>query len=463
MENAKSFYLHTRPRNLRMNLADSKLNRAVPAILVAIAMSVSLVAFLGVGTVEASSTPLYSQNFNSYANGATPAGWNNDGDRWAVEAGNYTYTSTTYGGWTASLYEGQTFTNFRYTINASGVAGCQTGQSPPVLAIVFRATNRANNYYFWGDIDKIQIVKYVTGIPYVLATKGILGGIQPATNHWFNMTVDVVGTNITAVWDNTYTITTFDSQFASGYIGVATYNCNSEFNNVIVSSLGRPVPSFERTALLNVYNSRADLQTAFPEAATGTYTNLVNWAYGVVSQQWVDGSYDALAPYAYWYALMNTYDTSPDLQVAFPNAYYSTTSYRGLINWAGGVVTQKWTDGRYNILNTYGYWYDLMSTYNARSDLQSEFSNVYSNSTTANYLSLINWAGGVVLQKWVDGSYTSLQPFGYWYGLMMVYNTSPDLQSAFPNAYASQSAYQSLINWAGGVVTQQWKIGRAHV
>jgi len=213
------------------------------------------------------------------------------------------------------------------------------------------------------------------------------------------------------------------------------------------------IASTELTALLSVYNSRPDLQTAFPEVEAGTYSNLVNWAYGVSTGKWVDSSYNTLAPYAYWYTLMYTYSQRPDLQAAFPNAYYSTGSYLGLINWAGGVVSQQWSDSSYNSLQPYGYWYALIMVYNQRSDLQAAYPNGY---TSESYLSLINWAGGVVTHQWTDSSYSILNIFGYYYDLMMVYNARPDLQSAFLNAYGSATSFQNLVNWASGVVNNSW-------
>ena len=54
------------------------------------------------------------------------------------------------------------------------------------------------------------------------------------------------------------------------------------------------------TALMSVYNSRADLQASFPNAPTNTasYQGLLAWAKGVVEQQWVDGAYSTLEPFA---------------------------------------------------------------------------------------------------------------------------------------------------------------------
>ncbi len=173
------------------------------------------------------------------------------------------------------------------------------------------------------------------------------------------------------------------------------------------------VPSFELTALLNVYYGRPDLQAAFPEVASGTFTNLVNWGYGVVTHQWVDGAYSTLAPYGYWYTLMHIYNTRSDIQSAFSNAYYSKANYQGLINWAGGVVTRQRVNSSYSTLNPYGYWYDLLMTYNTRPDLQAAFPGVYT--SQSQYQSLVNWANWVVTHPGSDGAIINLNFYASYY------------------------------------------------
>jgi hypothetical protein len=154
---------------------------------------------------------------------------------------------------------------------------------------------------------------------------------------------------------------------------------------------------------------------------------------------------------------MMVYNGRSDLQSLFPNAYGNWNSYVGLVNWAGGTVTQQWVDGNYGLLNPYGYWYVLMYRYNFRSDLQALWPNAYSSWTS--YQSLVNWGGGTVTKQWVDGDYSALNRYGYWFALMMVYNSRSDLQNLFPAPYASGSSYQALLQWAKGVVDKSWTDG----
>ena len=205
-------------------------------------------------------------------------------------------------------------------------------------------------------------------------------------------------------------------------------------------------------ALYTVYNSRPDLQAAFPEAPGNLVqgSELVSWAGSVVLGQTTDSAYTALAPYGYWYALMAVYNGRADLQSAFPDAYQNFTNYTLLVNWAGGVVTNSFLDSDASTLAPFGYYYDLMYVYDGRSDLQSAFPNAFTDA--GSYTLLVNWAGGALTNAFFDSDSSVLAPFGYYYVLMCVYDGRADLQTAFPNAFTNWSEQQALVSWAGEVV-----------
>jgi hypothetical protein len=208
-------------------------------------------------------------------------------------------------------------------------------------------------------------------------------------------------------------------------------------------------------ALTDVYNYRPDLQTAFPDIGSNpaSLQALVDWAGQVVSGQVSDSNYSSLEPFGYFYSLMFVYDQRSDLQAAYPNAYTDTAAYEQLVTWAANVVTTQSTDAAYPVLADYGYWYALMSTYNARADLQAEFPDPYDSS--ASFLGLVDWAAGTVSGNWSDSAYPTLAPFGFWYSLMAVYNSRTDLQTAFPQAYTNFTNFSALVGWAGSVVSKQ--------
>jgi hypothetical protein len=197
--------------------------------------SLSILSVFSTSVTTAQSV-LFSENFNGLANGSQPPNWAHD-STWSVQNGVYSSSGSTTQ--TQAYYTGATFSDFEYQVLATGLPNC--GQKPPVLALTFRMQNKQNGYWFWGDIDKLQIVKWVNGQPNYLTVNPpynskSIGQINPTGT--FNMTIIANGSSLTAIWNSQYTITVQDSTYSSGYIGVGTYHCNAAFNNVLVTSLG---------------------------------------------------------------------------------------------------------------------------------------------------------------------------------------------------------------------------------
>jgi hypothetical protein len=163
--------------------------------------------------------------------------------------------------------------------------------------------------------------------------------------------------------------------------------------------------------LMMVYDHRGDLQYAFVNAYTDltNYTAFVNWAGGAVTGAFTDSAAATLSPFGYYYTLRMVYDGRADLQAAFPNAYTNPAEYSLLVNWAGGVVTGSFVDSDLSTLNHYGYYYALMVTYNGRGDLQAAFPSAFTNGVS--YHNLLVWAKNVVTHKFPDSSYATLLPF----------------------------------------------------
>jgi hypothetical protein len=205
--------------------------------------------------------------------------------------------------------------------------------------------------------------------------------------------------------------------------------------------------------LMGTYDGRSDLQAAFPEAYGNltSYTELITWADGVVQGRWSDSANSTLAPFASWYRLMGTYNARQDLQSAFPDVYGNFTEYTNLVNWASGVVAGHWVDPANSTLAPVGYLFDLMSIYEGRSDLRSAFPDAFTNWTKGQ--ALLSWAGAVVNGTFSDGSRAKLLPYGYWYVLFgWVYEHRADLERAFPFALTQETTQERLLAWAKSVV-----------
>jgi predicted O-methyltransferase YrrM len=70
-------------------------------------------------------------------------------------------------------------------------------------------------------------------------------------------------------------------------------------------------------ALLKVYEERADLREVFPEARSGDYAQLIDWAAGVATKKWKDNSFASLQEYARWYSARFTGAPRPPVAVVW--------------------------------------------------------------------------------------------------------------------------------------------------
>ncbi len=114
--------------------------------------------------------------------------------------------------------------------------------------------------------------------------------------------------------------------------------------------------------LLTVYDERTDLRSAWPDAngSAPEFTGLVNWAGEVLNGTFADSSRSALTPFGYWAVLLWVYDGRSDLQSAFPNAFTNGTSWSQLLEWADGVVSQSFVDSAYTTLLPYASTYEQL-------------------------------------------------------------------------------------------------------
>ena len=267
------------------------------------------------------------------------------------------------------------------------------------------------------------------------------------------------GTSITVLMpygDYPYEIVAPPGYFATPSSGTITVVNGAVTLNVTFSPGAQgPIPQ-AIAELFSIYSQRSDLQSEFPAANTtlAGLAELAGWAGGVVVGAPSDPAYDALAPYAAWYVLMSTYNDRPDLQAAFPGAYGDFTDFTHLVDWAGGVVNDSFPDVARTALAPFGSFYALMSVYDGRPDLQAAFPQAYTNAT--NYTGLVDWAGEVVNGSFEDSANSTLQPFGYYFDLMTVYDGRADLQAAFPDAFTNFASYLALVVWAGEVVNDSF-------
>ncbi len=271
----------------------------------------------------------------------------------------------------------------------------------------------------------------------------------------------------TATQSSTGSSTTFDVAY-----GTYAYTITAPIGYTVSVSSGSLLASGYRTVsltftpwttggaaipnLYGVYLSDSALQTAYPNVQTSmaSFESLVNWAGSVVRGGTSDPNNVTLVPYGYWYDLMSVYDQRGDLQYAFVNAFTVQANYTALLSWAGQVVTNVYPDGDSGLLASYGYYYDLAYVYNSRGDLQAAFPNALT--TPSEWNALLIWAGEVATNAFTDSSASTLAPYNYYYVLAFVYNSRGDLQAAYPNALTSGASWAELVTWAQNVVNHKF-------
>ncbi len=180
----------------------------------------------GVVTITVSSTSgngLYSEDFNAN----TSVGWIVNGGTWA--AANQHFESTNSNGEFTSFYNGSSFSNYTYQLDAVPVWGNDIG-------FLFNYVD-INNYYIViinVNTNTAYLKKNINGTLSVLATAAFAGNGLGGSNSIMitnTGTATTVKINNSLIFDNIST-----TELASGKIGLYSFYCPSSFDNILVTS-----------------------------------------------------------------------------------------------------------------------------------------------------------------------------------------------------------------------------------
>ena len=208
-------------------------------------------------------------------------------------------------------------------------------------------------------------------------------------------------------------------------------------------------PHAHTYALLSIYDARADLQAAYPEAGSGDMTGLVRWAWQYGTTDYPadpNGPHAVLGPHAHTYALLSIYDARADLQAAYPEA--GSGDMTGLVRWAWQYGTTDYPadpNGPHAVLGPHAHTYALLSIYDARADLQAAYPEV----VAGDHAALTVWARDWGINDYPadpNGPHAVLGPHAHTYALLSIYDARPDLQAAYPEVVAGDHA--ALTVWA---------------
>jgi len=179
-------------------------------------------------TTAAAAVNLFSDNFES---GST-TNWTLAGGAWSVVTdGTRVMRQAGTSGDTRALSNPSPWTNQVVTARVKPLTWNGTDRFVAVLA---RAQNATNYYYVTlRSSNKLELKKLINGAPTTLASKT---NFTVATNTWYTVKLEVIGTTLRAYVNGTLQLTATDTQYASGKAGLATFNATASFDDVTVTS-----------------------------------------------------------------------------------------------------------------------------------------------------------------------------------------------------------------------------------
>jgi lysophospholipase L1-like esterase len=209
------------------------------------------------------SDALYAENFDAN----TSAGWTANGGTWVAE--NQRWNNTNTNGVFTSFYNGNTFSNYTYSLDATPVWGNNIG-------FIFNYQD-AGNYYLLeinGNTKNTAITKMQDYSASVI-THGTFIGNGFNTNHQISIKNDAATTTVSingaTVFNNVPT-----TDFASGKIGLYAFYCPAYFDNILVTSNNKfPAVSITTPAYHTTLTEPANIVvTASATDADGTVGNV---------------------------------------------------------------------------------------------------------------------------------------------------------------------------------------------
>ncbi len=183
-------------------------------------------------------TTLYSDDFESDAIGAPPAGWNIVSGTWSVAMdGTHVMKETDTNTASAKSINTGSAAWTDYALQAQVKPGTTANGTSNVLAA--RYTDDSNSYaLILKDGTSWYFGKKVKGV----WTTFVSGALSYNTSTWYRLEIDVVGTTLSAFINGTKMASATDSTFSSGAIDVMSRYL-MEVDNVTVTALGSPPPS----------------------------------------------------------------------------------------------------------------------------------------------------------------------------------------------------------------------------
>nr|WP_117208225.1 family 16 glycoside hydrolase [Allorhizocola rhizosphaerae] len=198
-------------------------------VLAAIASAAAVLVVATLASV-ATAAPLFADNFDD----GNANGWTTSGGSWSVSSGAYQQTGTS----SDARARAGSASWANYTVSVRVRANAFNG-SNRFVAVLARAQSNTSYYYVaLRSNNTVELKKLVNGS----ATTLVATSVNVSIGTWYTLTLRVDGSTLTSQVNGGSTLTASDSQYASGQIGVATFNASATFDDVNVES-GTTPPS----------------------------------------------------------------------------------------------------------------------------------------------------------------------------------------------------------------------------
>ena len=204
--------------------------RGLVAAGVAAVVTAALVGWAG----TAAAATLFNDDFED----GNSSSWTTSGGTWSVVTDGSRVLRQSGTSSDARARAGSTaWTNYTVTARVKPTAVNGSNRFAAVLA---RAQSNTSYYYLaLRSNNTVELKKLVGGSSTTLATAPVTFTL----NTWYTLSLTVSGTSLSGRVNGGTPLTATDSQFATGQIGVATFNAAANFDDVLVVDAAGPAPT----------------------------------------------------------------------------------------------------------------------------------------------------------------------------------------------------------------------------
>ncbi len=208
-------------------------------IKVAMSAAAGLVTATVLVVTTASAATLFSDDFND----GNSTGWTSSGGSWSVVTDGSGVLRQSGTSSDARARAGTaSWANYTVSVRVKPTAVNGSNRFAAVLARVQSSTS----YYYLAlrSNNTVELKKLVGGSSTTLATAAATFTL----NAWHTLTLEVAGSTLRGSVNGGTPVQATDSQFATGQVGVATFNAAANFDDVVVSSSAAPSPTASATS-----------------------------------------------------------------------------------------------------------------------------------------------------------------------------------------------------------------------